>query len=131
MWKLLASLLFCYVGVSSAADLNTHSLGIWSIESVPDMQRWIVINNTDKKDDGIIYHIEVIGRKNNDPVWKIKHLVPHMAITEAALQRSVLKPLNKGAVYPETYETAYQHWREKTHGDLGLICNKTVVACLQ
>lgn len=128
--KLIALFLGLYCTHAVAVDFSTHSLGVWSIESTPNMQRWIVINNIDKTSSEVIYHIEVLGRKSGEPAWKITHLVAHMAITEAALQRSVLKPLNKGAVYPETYQTAYHHWLEKTKGELGSVCDKTVVTCL-
>ncbi len=114
----------------AATDIASHEAGIWSIAPTDTMKRWIVIHNLQEAKVSGVFHLEVIGRNNGDAVWQIKHLVPHMAITEEALKKSVVAPLNRGGVYPETYENAYSMWLKENNGTGGSICNTSVVECM-
>ena len=114
----------------AAVDLQQHKVGIWSIKGTKTQQRWLIIHNLDEAKSTGTYHIEVIGRGNKDPAWKVEHIAGHMAIREAALAASVLKPLTKGDVYPETFENAYHAWQQSNAGKGGEICEQTVIDCL-
>ncbi|MDD2775649.1 MAG: DUF5086 family protein [Gallionella sp.] len=118
--------------VSWGAELRvqTHPQGIWSIASTQQEKRWLIIHNLTAAQQSGVYHIEVIGRTKGDPVWKIKHLANHLAMSESALSRSIIAPLTKGAVYPESFENAYSKWQALNNGAGGEICQTDVLQCL-
>lgn len=126
-----ASILFIIALLLSpiAGAVDLHSSEIWSIKGTKLQNRWIIIH-PEIPSSGI-YHIEVIARAKGDPVWKIKHLANHLAITEAALSRSILAPLKKGAVYPESFNNGYSQWKSLNSGAGGEICQTDVVQCLK
>jgi hypothetical protein len=72
----------------------------------------------------------VIGRKHGNAAWQVEHLVRHMAITEKALKASVKTPLNKGAVYPESFNNAYSSWQKENDGKGGAICDTSLIECM-
>jgi len=129
---LLLSLLGCPVlhADSNTIDIQSHKTGIWSIKGSDQAQRWIVIHDLTGVEKTGIYHIEVIQRTNGAPEWQIERLVRHMAITEAALKRSVINPLDRGAVYPEPFDDAMAEWQAKNGGLGGNVCNTSVTACI-
>lgn len=129
LWVILQTLLVSEVVALTMSDIHNHGAGIWSIASPPKLHRWIVIHDVAASQAAGIYHIEVIQRVKGAPVWAIKHLVKHMAITADALQRSVRKPLTKGAVYPESFMDGYAEWRQANDGRGGEVCNATVMLC--
>ncbi|CAK0777970.1 hypothetical protein CCP3SC1AL1_940011 [Gammaproteobacteria bacterium] len=96
---------------------------IWEIPGRPIT--WVLIR--EKKDD--IFHIEVIFRGKSKPSWNIKRLRPHLAITPLALQKSVIRPLPEGDVYPESFDSGYAAWKaligEKP------VCQTTVMNCIK
>lgn len=112
------------------AAVQSHPQGIWSIASTPKENRWLIIHNLSEAKTSGTYHIEVIARAKGDPVWKIKHIANHIAITESALTRSIITPLKKGAVYPESFESGYSKWKSLNNGAGGEICQTNVVQCL-
>lgn len=124
------SLLLAPIAWSSDIRLKDHKQGIWSISAGADESRWIVIHDIVKGASTGIYHVEVLARKNGAPAWQVRHLANHIAITEAALLRSVVKPLSKGAVYPESFETSYKDWQSQNNGAGGGVCQSEVVQCL-
>jgi hypothetical protein len=72
----------------------------------------------------------VLSREKGRPVWNLKHVLPHMAITEAALRRSVLGPAPKlGMSYPEQYNEGYRQWRGLLAQHKALICETSVLEC--
>ena len=89
----------------------------------------MIHNLADGKKTGI-YHIEVIQKATGAPSWQIERLVKHMAITEAALKRSVVKPLNSGAVYPEAFDDARAEWQAQNGGKGGEVCSTSVRDCI-
>ena len=111
-------------------DIQSHEKGIWSIKGSDKEQRWIVIHNLAEGKSTGIYHIEVIQQDAGAPAWQFEHLARHMAITEDALKRSVLKPLNRGAVYPEPYDDALSKWTAKNSGNGGEVCHTSVLDCI-
>ena len=111
-------------------DIQSHDKGIWSINGTEKEQRWLVIHNlADGKKTGI-YHIEVIQKATGAPSWRIEHLARHMAITETALIRSVVKPLSSGAVYPEAFDDALAEWQAENGGNGGEVCRTSVIDCI-
>src|SRR5262245_23616993 len=97
---------------SAQVDLLSNKTGLWSIAPDGPVTRWVEIHNLNEAAATGIFHVEVLGVRQGDPNWKVQHLVPHLAITAAALQRSVVKPLKKGSVYPETFDNAYSQWQK-------------------
>ena len=90
-----------------------------------------MIHNLKEARETGVYHIEVLARGIDDPVWKIEHVAAHMAITESALAASVLAPLNKGAVYPEIFDDAFMDWQKQNAGKGGAICASTIAECME
>lgn len=133
MKKIAFTLLMLFIAssaLSANTTLQTHKPGIWSVSATKKQNRWIVIHNLDQAKTTGIYHIEVIGRDIRAPTWQIQHLANHIAITEAALVASVLKPLTKGAVYPESFDSAYRAWQSQNQGQGGVICKQPILECL-
>ena len=91
-------------------------------------QRWLVIHDVADTPATGVYHIEVLGKAAAMPPWQVIHLAAHMAITKEALLRSVGKPLERGAVYPETFDNALTQWRAS--GSAGVVCTTSVTKCL-
>ena len=113
-----------------AVDFFAHRNGLWSIEPTKKMKRWIIIHDMESSVNNRVYHIEVIGRAHDAPAWQVERLVRHMAITEKALKASVKKPLTSGAVYPESFDSAYASWHLENNGRGGVICDTTVRECM-
>ena len=130
MKTLLTALLIFLPSIASANNILSHKLGIWSLPSAESMKRWVIIHNLEESRESGIFHIEVIGRENGDARWQIKRLVAHMAITDHALKNSVVNPLKKGGVYPETFDNAYSKWKDQNKGKGGNICKTTVLKCM-
>lgn len=130
MKKFIISLLLFIPSIVPARDMAAHEAGIWSIAPTDTMKRWVVIHNLKEALSSGVFHIEVLGRKNADPVWRVVHLVPHMAITGPALERGIDEPLSKGRVYPETYEDAYASWLKENNGKGGAVCETSLLECM-
>lgn len=131
--KILLSLILLFHGqfvFCEELDLFLHEKGLWSIQGTTEENRWVIIHNMKEAKETGIFHIEVIAREVDVPAWKIKHIVKHMAITKAALSISVLKPLDKGAVYPETFNAAFEEWRKQNSGKGGFVCTSSLAECL-
>jgi len=113
-------------------DLFAHRAGLWSLQPAADADRWVEVHNLDEAKMSGIFHIEVLSRRRGAPAWQITHLAPHMAITRAALERSVVKPLKTGAVYPESFDSAFQVWlADERAGKHPSVCESSVDRCLK
>ncbi len=130
MHRLLFSTLSLWAFNAFSADLGARNAEIWSIESTQYMSRWVVIHHHDNATPTGVYHIEVVGRNNGDAAWQVVRLVHHMAITDKALSGSVMESLDKGAVYPESFNYAFSAWKKENDGKGGEICNTSVVECM-
>ncbi len=131
--KIIIFLITLFFNYSAYAEINleSHTTGIWSITSTAKQNRWLIIHNlTDAQTTGI-YHIEVIGRDKKSPVWKIKHLAAHIAINKPALLKSIIKPLKKGDVYPESFDDAFSAWTKENDGKSGTVCTTSVIECMK
>ena len=132
--KTFLSIILLFYGQSAfcaEVDLFQHEIGIWSIQGTAEKNMWVIIHNLKEAKDTGVFHIEVIARKVDDPAWKIEHVVKHMAITKIALSASVLKPLHKGAVYPETFDNAFEEWRNQNSGRGGYVCTTSIIDCMK
>jgi len=128
--KILLISLLIVPSILLAKDISSHDSGIWSLTATDKMKRWVVIHNLKEGSKSGVYHIEVIGRSNGHAIWQIQRIVTHMAITEQALSKSVVKPLKNGAVYPESFNNAYAKWKEINSGKARNICTTTVIECM-
>lgn len=124
-------LMTLFINITYANQVTDHITGIWSIKSPSNVQQWVVINNIDIRGNETIYHIEVLSRKKSAPLWQIQHLAPHLAVTQKALVRSIIKELHKGAVYPETYNAAYNKWLHDNNNTGGKICTSSIEQCIK
>jgi hypothetical protein len=127
-----ALLLLAAVSPAHALDASAifdHKAGIWSIASTGKLSRWIVIHDLAASAKSGVFHIEVIGRHKGRPAWDIEHLCNHMAITRAALEKSVRKPLKSGAVYPESFDTAFARWQKQPEAERP-VCDSSLFECL-
>jgi hypothetical protein len=130
---ILLLFIVCFACEAYAVDETaffSHKPGIWAIEGKGKLARWIVIHNLAEAKGTGIFHIEVIGHVKGRPSWDIKHICNHMAITEDALKRSVRKPLDKGAVYPEAFDDAYAKWKKDAEAGQKVVCDRSVLECL-
>lgn len=111
------------------AALFAHEAGLWQIAAKGAQKRWIEIHNLDEAKQSGVFHIEVLGRTPGKARSAVEHVRGHMAITRAALLRSVLKPLKTGSVYPESFDSAHARWLALPEAER-TICDRTIVACL-
>jgi hypothetical protein len=112
------------------AAIFQHKPGIWAITGTAKLNRWIVIHGLAESEISGVFHIEVIGREKGKPAWDIKHLCNHMAITLAALKKSVTKALKSGAVYPESFISGFAAWQQQPELQRA-ICARSVLECLR
>jgi len=121
------------IGVAAAGSAREDAIssGVWAIRGTAVETRWIEIHRVEKKNGAPLYHIEVLGRKKGNPSWQVEHLVPHMAITGAALKRSILGPSRDRGVYPETFDGAYVRWQELDAAGKATICDRSVEDCME
>lgn len=131
MRKLLAGCLVLAACGAAAAPPAAIDADLWSIAAPAGMRRWIEIHDRAAVPPGGVYHVEVLERRAGDPPWKLRHLAPHLAVTEAALRASVLKPLREGAVYPESFDAAYARWRQLEARGAAPVCGTRIGLCLE
>lgn len=128
-------LLFLMPETSRAAgdtgpDIFGHPSGIWQVQGTAGQKRWLIIHNLKESRTSGLFHIEIIGRDKGRPAWSVVHVCDHMAITLEALKRSVIRPLKNGAVYPESFNSAYARWKKKADQGRQVICTTTIGDCL-
>lgn len=129
--SVMAIMLLISPGVFAAeVDIQTHQSGIWSIADAKKARRWVVIHNLAEAKTTGVYHIELIQRPFKAPSWQIERIAKHMAVTEDALKRSIVKPLDKGLVYPEAFDDALARWKQENGGKGGAVCTTSVLECL-
>lgn len=124
---------FVAVAPAHAVDdqaLFHHKPGIWEIAPEGKLSRWVVIHNLSEARDTGVFHIEVMGREKGRPAWDVKRIRAHMAVTKDALKRSVVKPLDRGAVYPEAFDDAYAQWERDADGGRKVVCEGSILECL-
>lgn len=103
---------------------------LWSIRSDEGKVRWIEIHNLATAAADGVYHLEVMERLRAAPLSQFKPLARHMAVTEEALRASLVEPLGKGSVYPESYAEAFSRWKAAQAGNHAFVCKVSINACL-
>jgi len=90
------------------ADDGLVPMSAWQLPATPSEDRWLEVHQIEGVGANMLFHVSVLSREKGHPVWSLKHVVPHMAITEAALRRSVTGPAPKQRMsYPEQYNEGY------------------------
>src|SRR5882724_4006553 len=113
---------------SSAAKFTEGS--IWMLPPTASDLRWLEIHKIEGVGAEALYHISVLSRRKVDPVWNLKHVVAHMAITDTALSRSVAPRASRmRAAYPETYDDGYRAWLAQREKGNAPICKTTEMEC--
>jgi hypothetical protein len=125
---LLLGLLFTNL---ADAEINLDNNTIWSISDSKKQNRWLIIHNLNQANASGIYHIEVLGKDKKAPAWQIEHLAKHIAITKQALLKSIIKPLTKGDVYAESFDSGFAQWQKQNNGNGGAVCISSVLECLK
>ena len=132
MQRLIVSVLLLGVFTSAVADWSgVIANEVWQLPSSATGSRWLVIHNLASAETDGIYHVEVIERPAGAEAWNIKHVANHLAVTPTALRASIIKPLKKGAVYPESFEYAYAEWKKQKAQGNAAVCNTSVLECLK
>jgi Domain of unknown function (DUF5086) len=116
------------IGVAAAVSAQDDVInsGVWAIRGTAVETRWIEIHQVEKRNGAPLYHVEVLGRKKGNPSWQVAHL----AITGAALKRSITGPSRDRGVYPETFDGAYVQWQELDAAGKAPICDRSVEDCM-
>jgi Domain of unknown function (DUF5086) len=116
------------LAAETAADLAEGS--IWMLAPTSNEIRWLEIHHVERGGPNSVYHVSVLARGKSDPVWKVQHLVPHIAITDAALRRSVIElTVRIRPSYPETYDDAYRRWLALKSDGKAATCDTSIIEC--
>jgi len=114
----------------AVADGDFIPMSTWQLPGTPSEDRWLEVHDVEVHDANTLFHVSVLSREKGRPIWSLKHVVPHMAITEAALRRSVIGPTPKQRMsYPEQYDAGYRQWRELRARANAPICQTSVLEC--
>lgn len=109
-----------------SAVVSFTPMSTWLLPGTHSEVRWLEIHQI----DGPLFHISVLSRVKGQPVWSLKHLIAHMAITEPALRRSVTGPaLKERFSYPEQYNEGYDQWQKLRAAGDAPICEISVLEC--
>jgi hypothetical protein len=131
--KIIIFLITLFFNYSASAEINleANTTGIWSITHTAKQNRWLIIHNLTEAQTTGIYHIEVIGRDKKALIWHTNTLAAHIAINKTALLKSIIKPLKKGNVYPESFDDALSEWQKENDGKGGAVCTTSVIECMK
>ena len=116
---------------ASAEWMQAISGDIWALQASAGETRWLVIHDRDSIATDGFFHIEVLTQAKGAEPWRFRHLAKHLAITEEALRASIVKPLKRGAVYPESFDDAYAQWKKAYAEGNAPICRSSVLTCLK
>ncbi|MGS8176728.1 DUF5086 family protein [Pseudomonas aeruginosa] len=94
---------------------------LWSLPAAPGLSRWLIVHNLSS----------VLERRQGQQPWQFQRLAAHLALTEQALRASIVAPLKRGGVYPESYQFAYRQWQERQAAGQAPVCRRTVDECLR
>lgn len=130
MRNAIVPIVLAAAAVSATAHRGEIDVASWGIRGSAIETRWIEIHQVERWNGTQLYHVEVLGRRRGSRSWELLHLVPHMAITEAALMRSVREPSRELSVYSETFDGAYVQWQQLNVGGKAPICARSVEDCM-
>jgi hypothetical protein len=118
------------VGQSVEPRPDIKEGSVWNLSDTPTQDRWVEVHSVEIIGAITIYHVSVLSRRKGEPIWSLKHVVPHMAITEMALRRSVVKlARSQLTAYPEAYDGAYSQWRALRDKGNAPICDTSLIEC--
>ena len=106
------------------------SVDIWALRPTAKERRWLVIHDRDSAIVEGVFHVEVMALAKGAEPWRVRHLAKHLALTEEVLRASIIKPLKRGAVYPESFDDAYAQWKRQNQEGMAPICRSSVLECL-
>ena len=132
MLRVTAFLLAVMVGAfaSAAEEGLLSSAKNWEVRGAPGRITWVELHEIDPDDSSVI-HVALLSRKKTEKVWEVTHVRPHIAITLAALQRSVVRPLReKRGVYPESFDFGYRQWKQQADAGKREVCGTTLYECV-
>jgi hypothetical protein len=129
--SLVGVLFFSSLFASAEGPVRSFEQEIWEVHGPADKLTWLIIHNLEEAKQTGLFHIEVVARKKNAPKWAVEHVCNHLAITAEALERSVIRPLSSGKVYPESFDSAYAEWRKKAESGEKVICTTSLEDCLK
>ncbi|MBH9397534.1 DUF5086 family protein [Pseudomonas aeruginosa] len=98
--------------------------------AAPGRSRWLIVHNLSSAAADGLYHVEVLERRQGQQPWQFQRLAAHLALTEQALRASIVAPLKRGGVYPESYQFAYREWQRRQAAGQAPVCRSTVAECL-
>ncbi|MBG4785029.1 DUF5086 family protein [Pseudomonas aeruginosa] len=104
---------------------------LWSLPAAPGLSRWLIVHHLSRAAADGLYHVEVLERRQGQQPWQFQRLAAHLALTEQALRASIVAPLKRGGVYPESYQFAYRQWQERQAAGQAPVCRRTVDECLR
>ena len=119
------------VPVLHAAAPDLYSTDCWEIEGAPGRITWVEIHNRAEAPSTGVAHVSILTRKKGAPASEVEWLVPYIAITTEALQRSVLRPFKTRSVYPERYLEAYKRWQADEQSGTAAICSNSLQDALK
>ena len=131
--KMIATVVIA-MGVSTGwpavADENLVPMSAWQLAATPSEDRWLELHQIEGVGENRLFHVSVLSREKGHPVWSLKHIVPHMAITEVALRRSITGPAPKQRTsYPDQYNAGYGQWLKLKAQGAAPICETSVLEC--
>src|SRR5690349_10762692 len=107
MKSIIACVMLLGINISAFAEWSgAISKEIWQLPPSKTGSRWLIIHNLDSAESEGVYHVEVIERAFGSEAWNISHIANHLAITPQAMRASIVRPLKKGRVYPESFDYA-------------------------
>ncbi len=122
-WSLLS-------GPPVEADVGFVQESMWELPGTPSEDRRLEVHQVEGTGATALIHISVLSLPKERPAWDSRHIIPHMAITQAALRQSGIRPAPKQLMsYPETYNEAYKRWRELRAQGNAPICETSVLDC--
>lgn len=126
----LAVLALCVPGIACAAWEAAIASSIWRIRAPEGVVRWIEIHDLAEGNSTGIYHVQVLERRSGSRPWQFRSLAAHMALTESALRASIMGAGSERSVYPETYESGLQAWKDRAATGKAPLCRSEVTQCL-
>ena len=128
MKRLLTFLVLAFTGLAAQAGSKpeVYSTNFWEVEGKTGYVTWVEIYNSPEARTNGIAHVSVVRQKQDDPVWKLEWVCPHIAITTDALKRSVIRPLKAKGAYPEHFYEALNRWKEDKRKGTAVIYSTSV-----
>ena len=110
-----------------------YASGCWRLADPPPGKiTWVEIHNGPEALASGVAHVRVLARRKGAPAGELEHVCPHLAITTAALQRSVTRPYKTREAYPESFLVGYGQWKEEQRQTgTAFVCTTSVQDFLQ